>query len=128
MVFQSDLKDMEELLEQTKDSGVDVYTHSEMLPANYYPAFKKYDNFVGNYGNAWWKQAEEFATFNGPILMTTNCIVPVKDSYKDRIYTTGAAGYPGVKHVDEKDGKKDFSAIIELAKTCAPPVDACASL
>jgi len=118
-----DLKDMEELLEQTKDSGVDIYTHSEMLPANYYPAFKKYDHFVGNYGNAWWKQAEEFASFNGPILMTTNCIVPVKDSYKDRIYTTGLAGYPGVAHIEEKDGKKDFSAIIEQAKKCTSPVE-----
>ncbi len=119
-----DLKDMEELLEQTKGTGVDVYTHSEMLPANYYPAFKKYDHFVGNYGNAWWKQDVEFESFNGPILMTTNCIVPVKDSYKERIYTTGAAGYPGVKHVEENaEGKKDFSAIIEQAKKCESPVE-----
>jgi hydroxylamine reductase len=119
-----DLKDMEQLLEQTQGTGVDVYTHSEMLPANYYPAFKKYDHFVGNYGNAWWKQAEEFTSFNGPILMTTNCIVPVKDAYKDRIYTTNQAGYPGVQHVPTgADGKKDFSALIEQAKTCAPPVE-----
>ena len=116
-----DLKDLEQLLEQTQGTGVDVYTHGEMLPAHYYPAFKKYDNFVGNYGNAWWKQATEFASFNGPILMTTNCIVPVKDSYKDRIYTTSVVGYPGVKHIEEVDGKKDFSALIEQAKTCAPP-------
>lgn len=120
-----DLKDMEELLKQTAGTGVDVYTHSEMLPANYYPEFKKYDNLVGNYGNAWWKQAEEFTSFNGPILMTTNCIVPVKDAYKDRIFTAGSAGYPGVKHIaDRKDGKaKDFSEIIELAKTCQPPIE-----
>jgi len=120
-----DLKDMEELLKQTAGTGVDVYTHSEMLPANYYPEFKKYENLVGNYGNAWWKQAEEFTSFNGPILMTTNCIVPVKDAYKDRIFTAGSAGYPGVKHIaDRKDGKaKDFSKIIELAKTCKPPVE-----
>ena len=117
-----DLKDMEALLEQTQGTGVDVYTHSEMLPANYYPAFKKYDNFIGNYGNAWWKQAEEFTSFNGPILMTTNCIVPVKDAYKDRIFTTGEAGYPGVKHI-AGEGKKDFSEIIELAKTCAAPIE-----
>lgn len=120
-----DLKDMEELLKQTAGTGVDVYTHSEMLPANYYPAFKKYDNLVGNYGNAWWKQREEFTSFNGPILMTTNCIVPVKDDYKDRIFTTGAAGYPGVKHIaDRKDGgTKDFSEIIALAKTCQAPTE-----
>lgn len=118
-----DLKDMQELLRQTEKTGVDVYTHSEMLPANYYPAFKKYDHFVGNYGNSWWKQKEEFEYFNGPILMTTNCIVPVKDSYKDRIFTTGMAGYPGVKHIpDRKDGhQKDFSEIIKLAKKCQPP-------
>ena len=118
-----DLKDMQELLEQTKGTGVDVYTHGEMLPANAYPAFKKYDNFVGNYGNAWWQQAEEFASFNGPILMTTNCIIPVKDSYKDRIFTTGMVGYPEVKHIaDRENGEaKDFSELIELAKTCAPP-------
>jgi hydroxylamine reductase len=120
-----DLKDMQELLEQTKGTGVDVYTHSEMLPANYYPTFKKYDHFVGNYGNAWWKQATEFDSFSGPILMTTNCITPVKDSYKERIFTTGMAGYPGVKHIeDREDGKKkDFSEIIELAKKCQPPTE-----
>lgn len=118
-----DLKDMEELLKQTDGTGVDIYTHSEMLPANYYPAFKKYKNFVGNYGNAWWKQGEEFEKFNGPILMTTNCITPVKDVYKNRIFTTGMAGYPGVKHIaDRKAGaEKDFSEIIELAKKCNPP-------
>lgn len=118
-----DLKDMEELLKQTEGTGVDVYTHSEMLPANYYPAFKKYKHFVGNYGGSWWKQNQEFESFNGPILMTTNCIIPVKDSYKDRIFTTGVAGYPGVKHItDRKDGKeKDFSKIITLAKKCEPP-------
>lgn len=120
-----DLKDMEELLKQTEGSGVDVYTHSEMLPANYYPAFKKYDHFVGNYGNAWWKQNKEFESFNGPIIMTTNCITPVKDAYKDRIFTTNAAGYPGVTHIpDREDGKsKDFSQIIDLAKTCPPPTE-----
>jgi len=118
-----DLKDMQELLEQTQGTGVDVYTHSEMLPANYYPSFKKYDNFVGNYGSSWWKQNEDFETFNGPILMTTNCIIPVKDSYKNRIFTTGMAGYPGVKHIADRkeNGKKDFSEIIKLAKTCPPP-------
>lgn len=122
LVSGHDLKDLEQLLEQTKGTGVDVYTHSEMLPAHYYPAFKKYDNFVGNYGNAWWKQKEEFATFNGPILMTTNCIVPPADSYKDRLWTTGAAGYPGCRHINGEHGTvKDFSAIIEQAKTCAPP-------
>ena len=117
-----DLRDMESLLKQTEGSGVDVYTHSEMLPANYYPAFKKYDHFVGNYGNAWWKQDKEFASFNGPILMTTNCITPPKDTYKDRMYTTGAAGYPGVKHI-EGSGEKDFSAVIEHAKKCESPVE-----
>ena len=118
-----DLKDLEMLLEQTKGTGVDVYTHSEMLPAHYYPFFKKYDNFAGNYGNAWWKQKEEFESFNGPILMTTNCIVP-PDSYKDRLFTTGATGYPGCKHIDGKYGeKKDFSEIIELAKTCKAPTE-----
>ncbi|KGM98405.1 hydroxylamine reductase [Clostridium novyi A str. 4552] len=118
-----DLKDMEELLKQTEGTGVDVYTHSEMLPANYYPAFKKYNHFVGNYGNAWWKQNEEFESFNGPILMTTNCLVPPKDSYKDRVYTTGAVAFEGLKHIeDRKDGKaKDFSEIIEHAKRCASP-------
>ncbi|MFU0824925.1 hydroxylamine reductase [Clostridium sp.] len=120
-----DLKDMEELLRQTEGTGVDVYTHSEMLAANYYPAFKKYDHFVGNYGNAWWKQNEEFEKFNGPILMTTNCIVPPKDSYKDRLYTTGSTGFPGVKHIpDGENGQpKDFSSIIEHAKKCAPPTE-----
>lgn len=117
-----DLKDMEELLKQTEGTGVDVYTHSEMLPANYYPAFKKYKHFVGNYGNAWWKQNEEFQSFNGPILMTTNCIVTPKASYKDRMYTTGVTGFEGVKHINpSKDGKKDFSEIIEHAKRCASP-------
>ena len=119
-----DLKDLEMLLEQTKGTGVDVYTHSEMLPAHYYPFFKKYDNFAGNYGNAWWKQKEEFASFNGPILMTTNCIVPPADSYKDRIFTTGAAGYPGCKHIDAPYGQtKDFTEIIELAKKCQAPTE-----
>ncbi len=117
-----DLKDLEMLLEQTQGTGVDVYTHSEMLPAHYYPAFKKYPNFAGNYGNAWWKQKEEFESFNGPILMTTNCIVPPKNSYKDRLYTTGAAGYPGCIHIPGEIGEqKDFSQIIEHAKKCAPP-------
>ncbi|NFB57977.1 hydroxylamine reductase [Clostridium botulinum] len=117
-----DLKDMEELLKQTEGTGVDVYTHSEMLPANYYPAFKKYKHFVGNYGNAWWKQNEEFEAFNGPILMTTNCIVTPKASYKDRMYTTGVTGFEGVKHINpSKDGKKDFSEIIEHARRCASP-------
>ncbi len=120
-----DLKDMEELLEQTKGTGVDVYTHSEMLPANYYPAFKKYDHFVGNYGSSWWNQSKEFASFNGPILMTTNCITPVKDEYKDRIFTTGMAGYPEVKHIpNAKSGEpKDFSSIIEMAKKCSAPIE-----
>lgn len=119
-----DLKDMEMLLEQTEGTGVDVYTHSEMLPANYYPKFKKYDHFIGNYGNAWWKQNTEFDSFNGPILMTTNCITPVRDSYKDRIYTTGTAGYPGCPHIDGDIGEeKDFSAIIEQAKKCDPPTE-----
>ena len=120
-----DLKDMEELLEQTKGTGVDVYTHGEMLPANYYPAFKKYDNFVGNYGSSWWHQNKEFESFNGPILMTTNCITPVKDSYKDRFFTTGVAGYPGTKHIPERNAgsQKDFSEIIELAKKCSAPVE-----
>ncbi|WP_101910161.1 hydroxylamine reductase [Marasmitruncus massiliensis] len=119
-----DLRDMEMLLKQTEGTGVDVYTHSEMLPAHYYPAFKKYPHFVGNYGNAWWKQKEEFESFNGPILMTTNCIVPPKDSYKDRLYTTGAAGFPGCKHIPGEIGEeKDFSAIIEHAKKCASPTE-----
>lgn len=124
LVSGHDLRDLEMLLEQTQGTGVDVYTHSEMLPAHYYPAFKKYPNFVGNYGNAWWKQKEEFASFNGPILMTTNCIVPPSESYKDRLYTTGAAGYPGCKHIDGEIGeKKDFSALIAHAKRCAPPTE-----
>ena len=120
-----DLHDMEDLLKQTEGTGVDVYTHSEMLPANYYPAFKKYDHFVGNYGNAWWQQGREFNSFNGPILMTTNCLIPVKEAYKNRIFSTGAVGYPGMKHIpDRVDGKpKDFSEIIELAKTCEPPTE-----
>lgn len=122
LVSGHDLRDLEMLLKQTQGSGVDVYTHSEMLPAHYYPAFKKYPNFVGNYGNAWWKQKEEFESFHGPILMTTNCIVPPKDSYKDRLYTTGAAGYPGCKHISGEIGEeKNFSAIIEQAKHCAAP-------
>ena len=122
LVSGHDLRDLEMLLKQTQGSGVDVYTHSEMLPAHYYPAFKKYPNFVGNYGNAWWKQKEEFESFHGPILMTTNCIVPPKGSYKDRLYTTGAAGYPGCKHISGEIGEeKDFSAIIEQAKHCAAP-------
>ncbi|MFT5875286.1 MAG: hydroxylamine reductase [Clostridium sp.] len=118
-----DLKDMEELLKQTEGTGIDVYTHSEMLPANYYPAFKKYKHLVGNYGNAWWKQNQEFESFNGPILMTTNCIVTPKASYKNRIYTTGVTGFEGVKHIaDGINGKpKDFSAIIKQAKKCAAP-------
>ena len=124
LVSGHDLRDLEMLLEQTKDTGVDVYTHSEMLPAHYYPTFKKYSHFVGNYGNAWWKQNEEFESFNGAILMTTNCIVPPKDSYKDRMFTTGAAGYPGVKHIGGEIGEiKDFSEIIEVAKKCKPPVE-----
>ena len=122
LVSGHDLRDLEMLLEQTAGTGVDVYTHSEMLPAHYYPAFKKCPHFVGNYGNAWWKQKEEFASFNGPILMTTNCIVPPAASYQDRIYTTGAAGYPGCKHIPGGVGEhKDFSALIEHAKRCAPP-------
>ena len=122
LVSGHDLRDMEMLLEQTQGTGVDVYTHSEMLPAQYYPAFKKYPNFKGNYGNAWWCQREEFETFNGPILMTTNCIVPPKDSYKDRLYTTGAAGYPGCTYINGGfGGKKDFSVIIQHAKRCEPP-------
>lgn len=120
-----DLKDLEELLEQTKGTGVDVYTHSEMLPGHYYPFFKRYDNFAGNYGNAWWKQNTEFESFNGPILMTTNCITPPKESYKDKVFTTGNAGFSGVKHIEERaeGAQKDFSAIIELAKTCEAPTE-----
>ena len=124
LVSGHDLRDLEMLLEQTQGTGVDVYTHSEMLPAHYYPAFKKYPNFIGNYGNAWWKQKEEFESFNGPILMTTNCIVPPKDCYKDRLYTTGAAGYPGCTHIPGEIGEqKDFSVIIEHAKRCAAPTE-----
>ena len=109
LVSGHDLKDLEMLLEQSKDADVDIYTHSEMLPAHYYPFFKKYDHFIGNYGNAWWKQKEEFEAFNGPILLTTNCLVPPKESYKDRVYTTGAVGFEGCYHIDEKDDKtKDF--------------------
>lgn len=121
-----DLNDMKMLLEQAKDSGVDIYTHSEMLPANYYPEFKKYDNFHGNYGNSWWSQNEEFEKFNGPILMTTNCIVPMKknNTYKERMFTTGNAGYPGCKHIEiDENGKKDFSEIIDLAKKCKAPTN-----
>ena len=122
LVSGHDLHDLEMLLEQTQGTGVDVYTHSEMLPAHYYPAFKKYPNFIGNYGNAWWKQKEEFESFHGPILMTTNCIVPPKDSYKDRMYTTGAASYPGCTHIPGGVGEeKDFSAIIKQAKQCQAP-------
>ena len=122
LVSGHDLRDLEMLLEQTRGTGVDVYTHCEMLPAHYYPAFRKYPNLIGNYGNAWWKQTEEFERFNGPILMTTNCIVPPKDSYRDRIYTTGAVGYPGCKHIPGDIGEeKDFSALIAHAKQCRPP-------
>lgn len=116
-----DLKDLEQLLEQTKGTGIDVYTHSEMLPAHYYPAFKKYDNFIGNYGGSWHLQKTEFESFNGPIVMTTNCLVPPLDSYKDRIYATGVVGYPGIKYIPTKDGKKDFSEVIKQAKSCLPP-------
>ncbi|MBO6292774.1 MAG: hydroxylamine reductase [Selenomonas sp.] len=116
-----DLRDLEMLLEQTEGTGVEVYTHGEMLPAHYYPKFKKYRHFAGNYGNAWWKQKEEFEAFNGPILMTTNCIVPPKDSYKARLFTTGAVGFPGCVHIEEKQGRKDFAPLIELAKQCQPP-------
>ncbi|WP_033170222.1 hydroxylamine reductase [Selenomonas sp. ND2010] len=119
-----DLKDLEMLLEQTQGTGVDVYTHGEMLPAHYYPKFKKYENFAGNYGNAWWKQKEEFEAFHGPILMTTNCVVPPKASYQDRLFTTGATGVPGCSHIAMKeDGTKDFSPIIELAKKCEAPTE-----
>lgn len=125
LVSGHDLKDFEEILKQTEGTGVDVYTHCEMLPANYYPAFKKHGHFVGNYGNAWWRQNEEFEKFGGPILMTTNCIIPVKETYRHRIFTTGMAGYPGVKHIPEPaDGSpKDFSEIIALAKKCPAPVE-----
>ena len=122
-----DMKDMQELLEQTEGTGIDVYTHSEMLPANYYPAFKKYSQFVGNYGSSWWNQREEFETFNGPVLFTTNCIVPPtsKSGYSDRVYTTGASGFAGFNHIPDrqKGGKKDFSVVIEHAKKCKPPVE-----
>lgn len=124
LVSGHDLKDLEMLLEQTQGTGVDIYTHSEMLPAHYYPKFKKYPNFIGNYGNAWWKQKGEFEAFNGPILMTTNCIVPPKSSYKDRLFTTGATGYPGCKHINGGIGEqKDFSEIIAMAKSCQPPTE-----
>ena len=117
-----DLRDLEMLLEQTKGTGVDVYTHGEMLPAHYYPFFKKYDNFAGNYGNAWWKQKEEFEAFGGPVLLTTNCLVPPKESYKARIFTTGAVGFPGCPHIEAKaDGTKDFTPVIEMAKKCPAP-------
>lgn len=117
-----DLRDLEMLLEQSKDSGIDVYTHGEMLPAHYYPAFKKYDHFVGNYGNAWWKQKEEFEAFNGPIVMTTNCLVPPKDSYKDRVFTANAVGFPDCKHIKtDASGHKDFSPVIQMAKQCSAP-------
>ena len=123
LVSGHDLRDLEQLLEQTQGTGVDVYTHSEMLPAHYYPAFKKYSNFIGNYGNAWWQQKEEFERFQGPILMTTNCIVPPKASYQDKLFTTGAAGFTGCKHIErDENGHKDFGPIIELAKSCPPPV------
>jgi len=120
-----DLKDMEELLKQAEGTGVDVYTHGEMLPANYYPVFKKYDHFIGNYGNAWWLQDKEFAAFNGPIVMTTNCLIPPKDSYKDKVFTTGNVAFPGVKHIADRkaDGVKDFSKVIETAKNCQPPTE-----
>ena len=124
LVSGHDLFDLEQLLKQTEGTGVDVYTHSEMLPAHYYPAFKKYSHFVGNYGNAWYMQTKEFESFNGPILMTTNCIVPPKDSYKNRLFTTGAAGYEGCYHIEkDENGLKDFSKIIQLAKTCPAPTE-----
>ncbi len=120
-----DMKDMEELLKQTEGTGVDVYTHGEMLPANYYPAFKQYDHFVGNYGGSWWHQNEEFESFNGPVLLTTNCLIPVKNenTYLERLFTTGVASYPGAKHVPDRPqgGSKDFSPLIEMAKKCDPP-------
>jgi hydroxylamine reductase len=118
-----DLKDLEELLKQTQGTGVDVYTHGEMLPANAYPTFKKYNNFVGNYGSSWWKQKEEFEKFNGPILLTTNCLVPPKETYKNRVYTTGVVGFEGLKHIPDRQngGSKDFSEIINVAKTSKPP-------
>lgn len=125
LVSGHDLKDLAELLKQTEGTGVDVYTHGEMLPAQYYPEFKKYDHLAGNYGGSWWKQSTEFESFNGPILMTTNCITPLKDSYKDRFFTTGAAGYPGATHIAgrENGGEKDFSKVIEMARGCPAPVE-----
>ena len=124
LVSGHDLHDLEMLLEQTKDSGIDIYTHSEMLPAHYYPELKKYTHLVGNYGNAWWKQKEEFESFNGPILLTTNCLVPPLESYKDRIFTTGAVGFEGCKYISaDENGHKDFSEIINLAKTSNPPTE-----
>ncbi|MEG0016567.1 MAG: hydroxylamine reductase [Gordonibacter sp.] len=124
LVSGHDLHDLEMLLEQTAGSGVDVYTHGEMLPAHYYPAFKKYDHFAGNYGNAWWQQKEEFEQFNGPVFLTTNCLVPPKDSYRDRVYTTGAVGFPGCRHIPGGLGEqKDFSELIEHAKHCDAPTE-----
>ncbi len=123
LVSGHDLNDIKQLLEQTQGTGIDVYTHSEMLSTHYYPELKKYDNLVGNYGDSWWTQAKEFEAFNGPILMTTNCIVPVRDSYKDRFFTTGSAGYPGAKHILCNHDKKDFSELIEMAKKCNPPTE-----
>ena len=124
LVSGHDLHDLEQLLEQTVGTGVDVYTHGEMLPAHYYPAFQKYPNFVGNYGNAWWQQKEEFEAFRGPILLTTNCLVPPKDSYKNRLYTTGAVGFPGCPHIGaDRQGHKDFSALIAHARRCPSPIE-----
>lgn len=124
LVSGHDLKDFEEILKQTEGTGVDVYTHGEMLPAHYYPAFKKHSHFAGNYGNAWWKQDKEFDSFNGPIILTTNCLIPPKDSYKDRVYTTGAVGFEGLTHITpDANGKKDFSQVIEHAKRCVPPTE-----
>ncbi|KKH97986.1 hydroxylamine reductase [Methanosarcina sp. 1.H.T.1A.1] len=122
LVSGHDLKDLKQLLDQTEETGVDVYTHGEMLPANAYPEFKKYEHLVGNYGGSWWQQRQEFESFNGPILLTSNCIIPPKETYIDRLYTTGSAGYDGATHILAEDGKKDFSALIEQAKTCEPPV------
>lgn len=116
-----DLKDLEMLLEQTKDAGVDVYTHGEMLPAHYYPRFKQYEHLRGNYGGAWWQQKREFAAFNGPVLMTTNCLMPPREEYSAKVFTTGNVSFPGLKHIDELNGQKDFSDLIALAKTCEPP-------
>ena len=124
LVSGHDLHDLEQLLEQTQGTGVDVYTHGEMLPAHYYPAFKKYPNLVGNYSNAWWQQKEEFEAFHGPVLLTTNCLVPPKDSYRDRVYTTGAVGFPGCPHIEaDETGRKDFSALIAHSKRCQPPAE-----